>query len=103
MVGAQRSIIILDWRINPPDLPTMQLLMFARSIQIHRPSGWNARILAFTQSTKDSIAGNAEYSQGDIDAALNALEDLREPWAIHPREKCLEDQAVRLPVQCEWA
>ena len=37
----------------------------------------------------------------DIEATINMLNDLREPWAINPREECPEEVAVGVPAQFE--
>ena len=59
----------------------------------------------WTIPPRDNVttADQSDSSTEDIAMVLNALQDLREPWAINPREECPEDQAVGLPVQFEWA
>ena len=62
------------------------------------PSTINPRKILTSESTIDSI-----HREDSVTKVINALEDLREPWAINPREECPEDKAVGLPVQFEWA
>ena len=63
-----------------------------------RPSTINPREISTSKSNIDYMSERDSVSQ-----IIDTLSNLREPWALNPREECPEDKAVGLPGQFEWA
>ena len=108
------TYVVLDMKQNEVIIGLPAILgplwdFFVENIEARKNKSMLSCIISEGEDTQSTITPHVSETpltatlDNECYAAINALDNLREPWANNPRQECPEEEAVEVPAQFMWA